>query len=168
MLLKVAACCLSLFSLTAAAQTAPPKEIASVELTDGSRYHLQSLEIYSSAEGDLFWFTDPDGFYRDVSFADIVEMRQADDGWHITMVRTGDQPVRKINNYRFRAVTMTGEDVRFYLKNARWIRFVTVKADKICPLGHIWPNTDFIFCPYDGMELEIRESSEIQVEDRTK
>lgn len=168
MYLKVIICCLNIISPALATDTSPPREVASVELHDGTAYHLRSVEIISSAEGDVFWFTDTEGFYRDVSFADIVEMRNSDSGWHITLVRTGDQPVRSITNYRFRGTTMKGESVRFYLKSVQWIRFVTVKTDKICPLGHIWPDTDFIFCPYDGMELENRESSDIQVEDRTK
>lgn len=147
---------------------APPREVASVELRNGQTHHLQQIEIYSSAEGDVFWYTDPENFYVDVSFADVVELQHREDSWYITLVRIGEQLITSINNYRFRAITMKGDPIRFYLKDVARLRFVTVKTDKICPLGHIWLQTDFLFCPYDGMELEIRQQDGIQLEDRTK
>ena len=169
MSMKAITCWISFLicGLLAAAEP-PPMEVASVELRDGKTHHLQQIEIYSSAEGDVFWYTDPENFTVDVSFADVVELRYLEDGWHITLVRTVDQLITSINNYRFRGVTMKGEPIRFYLKDVARLRFVTVKIDKICPLGHIWLQTDFLYCPYDGMELEIRQEDGIQLEDRTK
>lgn len=145
-----------------------PRETVIADLQDGSTLRLRTLEIIRSAEGDVFWFTDEDGFYRDASFQDTVEINRKDRELYITLLRTGTQKIKAINNYQFKGETIDGKHVGFYLKDIRRVRFITVKEDRICPLGHVWPDTDFIYCPYDGFELEHFDSDSILESGDTK
>ncbi len=154
--------------LTSHASADKPRETVIVDLQDGTTHRLATLEIIRSAEGDVFWFTDEDGFYRNATFQDTVEINRKDGTTFITLLRTGTQKVKAINNYQFQGETIEGKHLGFYLKDVRRIRFITVKEDRICPLGHVWPDTDFIYCPYDGYELQPFDSDAVLQSGDTK
>lgn len=165
------ACILSISLLFAGliqADEPRPRESFIVHMNDGAIHRLLTLAIIRSAEGDVFWFTDEDGFYRDATFNDTVEINRKDGETTLTLLRTGTQKIKAISNYQFRGETLDGKKTSFYLKEVRRIRFITVKEDRICPLGHVWPDTDFLFCPYDGMELAPFQSDSVLESGDTK
>jgi len=140
--------------ITLCADPAPEPVVATVRLTSGAEYALTSCAITTSAEGNRFWLTDETGFYRSADFSNVISLFQKDGVWYITELRTGTRRIKEIDNFQFRAETVSGRVMHFYLRQVEWIRFETGKQNKICPLGHVWPNTDFIYCPYDAQMLE--------------
>lgn len=153
--------CVSFSSLVFAA--APPKPVLATALLNHNRqYSFTELTVSNSAEGNAFWYTGKNDFYKRVSFYDLVEISRKDGHVFLTLIRTGTQPVKEIDDLQFHGKTVAGKTVVFRLREVVSIRFVTAKCDKICPLGHVWPNTDYLYCPYDGMELEIMKKKELK------
>ncbi len=137
------------------------KKPITVILKNGDIYRIKKLYIVGSAEPDRFWYTDKDGFYTDVTFHDLVEIRNSKDGIYLVKIRTGAEKVKKIDDLRFRFNDGNGRDLIVSLSEIKSIKFTTHKCDKICPLGHIFRNTDFIYCPYDGLLLKPLETENV-------
>ena len=133
-----------------------------IKLKNGKVYKVKKLEVRGSAEPDRFWYTDKDGFYVDVSFNDLVEIKNTKEGVFIVKIRTGAEKVKKIENLKFRFNDGKGRSLDVPLSEIDYIKFTTHKCDKICPLGHIFRNTDFIYCPYDGLLLKPLETEKVE------
>ncbi|NOZ12905.1 MAG: hypothetical protein GXO69_04560 [Acidobacteria bacterium] len=149
------------FALTAAA-TPPPAVKAVVKLDHGRSYQLAEISIPESAEGNAFWFTEKGGLSRHVFFSSLIAINRKKGKLFITLLRTGTQPVEEIDDIQFRGKTVKGDIVFFRLRHLISLRFVSAKCDKICPLGHIWRNTDYLYCPYDGLRLKVLQKSGLQ------
>ncbi len=133
-----------------------------IKLKNGEVYKVKKLEVRGGAEPDRFWYTDKDGFYVDVSFNDLVEIKNTKEGVFIVKIRTGAEKVKKIENLKFRFNDGKGRSLDVPLSEIDYIKFTTHKCDKICPLGHIFRNTDFIYCPYDGLLLKPLETEKVE------
>ena len=133
-----------------------------IKLKNGEVYKVKKLEVRGGAEPDRFWYTDKDGFYVDVSFNDLIEIKNTKEGVFIVKIRTGAEKVKKIENLKFRFNNGKGRDLDIPLSEIEFIKFTTHKCDKICPLGHIFRNTDFIYCPYDGLLLKPLETEKVE------
>ena len=133
-----------------------------IKLKNGNSYSVKKLYVIGSAEPDRFWYTDKDGFYVDVSFNDLIEIKNTKKGVFLVKIRTGAEKVKKIENIRFRFNDGKGRDYIVSLSEIDFIKFTTHKCDKICPLGHIFRNTDFIYCPYDGLLLKPLETEKVE------
>lgn len=133
-----------------------------IKLKNGEVYKVKKLEVRGGAEPDRFWYTDKDGFYVDVSFNDLIEIKNTKKGVFIVKIRTGAEKVKKIENLKFRFNNGKGRDLDIPLSEIEFIKFTTHKCDKICPLGHIFRNTDFIYCPYDGLLLKPLETEKVE------
>ncbi|BBB31946.1 hypothetical protein TTHT_0330 [Thermotomaculum hydrothermale] len=138
------------------------KNLIKIKLKNGETYRVNKLEIYGNAEPDRFWYTDKDGFYVDVSFKDLVEIKNTAKGIYLVKIRTGAEKVKKIENLKFKFNNGKGRDLNVPLSDIEFIKFTTHKCDKICPLGHIFRNTDFIYCPYDGLLLKPLETEKVE------
>ncbi len=133
-----------------------------IKLKNGEVYKVKKLEVRGGAEPDRFWYTDKDGFYVDVSFNDLIEIKNTKKGVFLVKIRTGAEKVKKIENLKFRFNDGKGRDLDVPLSEIEYIKFTTHKCDKICPLGHIFRNTDFIYCPYDGLLLKPLETEKVE------
>ena len=133
-----------------------------VKLKNGDIYKVKKLVVLENAEPDRFWYTDKDGFYVDVTFDDLVEIKNTKKGVFLVKIRTGAEKVKKIENLKFRFNDGNGRDLDVPLSEIDYIKFTTHKCDKICPLGHIFRNTDFIYCPYDGLLLKTLETEKVE------
>ena len=154
---------ISLFFLFSVyAKQADVKNPITVKLKDGHVYKVAELKVVSSAEKDRIWYTDSDGFYTDVSFDQLVEIRNTKEGIILTKVRTGSEKIKKMDNYRFSFSNGKGKTMNIPFSEIEYIRFETHKCDKICPLGHIFRDTDFIYCPYDGMLLSPLQTENVE------
>ncbi len=153
---------LSLTSSLAFAATKPPAVKAIIKLENDRVHQLTELSVPGSAEGNAFWFTEKGGLSRHVFFSSLISIDRKDGKLFITLLRTGVESVEKIENIQFRGKTVKGDIVFFRLRKLISLRFITAKCDKVCPLGHIWRNTDYLYCPYDGLELEILQQTGLQ------
>ena len=153
---------LSLASCFVFAKPSPPAIKAIVTLEHSKTYQLTEISIPGSAEGNAFWFTEAGGLSRHVFFSSLISINRKHGKLFITLLRTGSEPVESIEDIEFRGKTVKGDIVFFRLKELASLRFVTAKCDKICPLGHIWRNTDYLYCPYDGLELKILQQTGLQ------
>ena len=155
----------SLFAFCLLIFSAKTKNPITIKLKNGETYRVKKLYVMGSAEPDRFWYTDKDGFYTDVSFNDLVEIKNTPKGIFIVKIRTGTEKVKKVENIKFRFNNGRGRELMVPLSDIEYIRFTTHKCDKICPLGHIFRNTDFIFCPYDGLMLKPLETEKVETID---
>ncbi|NOY22181.1 MAG: hypothetical protein GXO70_01555 [Acidobacteria bacterium] len=153
---------LSLTSSLAFTATKPPVVKAIVKLEQGKTYKLTEITVPGSAEGNAFWFTEKGGLSRHVFFSSLIALTRKNGKLFITLLRTGAEPIEQIDDIQFRGKTVKGDIVFFRLRNLISLDFVTAKCDKVCPLGHIWRNTDYLYCPYDGLELEILQKTGLQ------
>ncbi|RLE18275.1 MAG: hypothetical protein DRJ14_04220 [Acidobacteria bacterium] len=154
-----------LLSLTASTVllAATPSEVkAIVKLNHGESYKLKEISIPGSAEGNAFWFTEKGGLSRHVFFSSLISINRKKGKLFITLLRTGTEPVEQIEDMEFRGKTKNGDTVFFRLRDLKSLQFITAKCDKICPLGHIWRDTDYLFCPYDGLRLKILQKTGLQ------
>ena len=153
---------LSLASCFVFAKPSPPAVKAIVTLDHSKTYQLTEVSIPRSAEGNAFWFTETGGLSRHVFFSSLISIDRKHGKLFITLLRTGSEPVESIDDIEFRGKTVKGNIVFFRLRQLTSLRFVTAKCDKICPLGHIWRNTDYLYCPYDGLKLKILHQTGLQ------
>ncbi len=153
---------LSLTSSFIFAATKPSVVKAIVKLEQGKTYQLTEITVPGSAEGNAFWFTEKGGLSRHVFFSSLISIDRKNGKLFITLLRTGSEPVERIEDIQFRGKTVKGDTVFFRLRKLISLHFVTAKCDKVCPLGHIWRNTDYLYCPYDGLELEILQKTGLQ------
>ncbi len=151
-----------LFVLSAFPKQADLKKPITVKLKDGHLYRVSEVKVVSSAEKNRIWYTDSDGFYTDVSFDQLIEIRNTEKGIILTKVRTGTERVKKMDNYRFSFSDGRGRILNIPFSEIEYIRFETHKCDKICPLGHIFRDTDFIYCPYDGLMLSPLQTENVE------
>jgi len=153
---------LSLATCLSFAKPSPPAVKAIVKLDHSKTYQLTEISILRSAEGNAFWFTEKGGLSRHVFFSSLISMDRKHGKLFITLLRTGSEPVESIDDIEFRGKTAEGDIVFFRLRQLVSLRFVTAKCDKVCPLGHIWRNSDYLYCPYDGLKLKILQKSGLQ------
>ncbi len=133
-----------------------------IKLKNGKVYKINKLSVSGSAEPERFWYTDKDGFYVDVNFNDLIEIKNTDKGVYLVKIRTGTEKVKKIDNLKFKFNNGKGRELSIPLFHIEYIKFTTHKCDKICPLGHIFRDTDFIYCPYDGLMLKPLETEKVE------
>ena len=144
------------------AATGKPVVKAVVKLDHNRTYRLTEIQATDSAEGNAFWFTSKDGLSRHVFFTSLIAIERKNGKLFITLLRTGTEAVAEIDDIPFRGKTVSGDTVFFRLRHLLSLRFITAKCDKVCPLGHIWRNTDYLYCPYDGLKLKILQKPEVQ------
>ncbi len=133
-----------------------------IKLKNGDFYKVKKIAVSGSAEPDRFWYTDGDGFYVDVTFNQLIEIMNTEKGVFLIKIRTGKEKVKKIDNLKFKFNDGNGRELNIPLSDIEFIKFTTAKCDKICPLGHIFRDTDFIYCPYDGLMLKPLETENIE------
>jgi len=135
------------------------KIIAVATFNNNNKLQLTKIEINNFAEKDLIWYTGKDGFYQTANLNQIIEIYKENSTCFIEFIRTGKEKIKKIANLQFTGTRLDGSKKRFYLKDIQSIKFTSAKTDKICEVGHIWRNTDFIYCPYDGTLLKPYEEN---------
>lgn len=142
-----------IFPLNLTSKTQKPKIVAIIVNNNGEIIPLTEISIDNFAEKDSYWYTGEDGFYKSALISETIEMVHKNNKFFIEFVRTGKEQVKNVKNLKFKGKNEKGKNVSYYLKEIKSIRFTSTKSDKICKIGHIWLNTDFIFCPYDGTIL---------------
>ncbi len=169
MYVKALIICLSLLISSQAFTTETSPVVKAIVRLDHNRtYRLTEIAATDSAEGNAFWFTAKGGLSRHIFFSSLISIERRNGKLFITLLRTGTEPVEEIDDIPFRGKTVKGDTVFFRLRHLLSLRFVTAKCDKICPLGHIWRNTDYLYCPYDGLKLKILQKPEIQDMEESK
>ncbi len=168
MFLKALFFSLSITSTLLFATTSSPPVKAVVKLDHGQTYKLTEISIPESAEGNAFWFTEKGGLSRHIFFSNLISIKKEKGKFFITLLRTGTEPVEEIDDIQFRGKTVKGDIVFFRLRHLISLHFVSAKCDKICPLGHIWRNTDYLYCPYDGLKLKILQKTGLQDMEKKK
>lgn len=133
------------------------KIVAVVNLANGNILKLKKLTITNFAEQDVLWYTGEDDFFKSTNFSEIIEIKKDSNIFYIDFIRTGVEKVKNIANLKFNATEITGNKIKFFIKDIKSLKFTSAKTDKICEIAHIWLNTDYIFCPYDGTILNVYE-----------